>query len=181
MELPLRIPKHTSNVSVVDALDPTKPRDSASYVKIGGILSQCVYANGNYQIILGIGINTINPKPTTSIAALLPDSSTAAPRIESLLARVLTRLEAVYAQFLREGFSRDLEGRYYRHWLHTGQLVTLEAEGGIKARVIGITHDWGLLKVEETGREGRAFGKMWALQSDENSFDYWKGLIRRKM
>lgn len=181
MELPLRIPKHTSNVSVVDALDPTKPRDSASYVKIGGILSQCVYANGNYQIILGIGINTINPKPTTSIAALLPDSSTAAPRIESLLARVLTRLEAVYAQFLREGFSRDLEGRYYRHWLHTGQLVTLEAEGGIKARVIGITHDWGLLKVEETDREGRALGKMWALQSDENSFDYWKGLIRRKM
>jgi biotin--protein ligase len=141
-----------------------------------------VYANGNYQIILGIGINAINPRPTTSIEALVSKFYAGSPpRIETLLARVLTRLEAVYAQFIREGFSRDLEGRYYRHWLHTGQLVTLEAEGGVKARVIGITHDWGLLKVEETDRDGRAIGKMWALQSDENSFDYWKGLIRRKM
>ena len=65
--------------------------------------------------------------------------------------------------------------------MHTGQLVTLEAEGGVKARVVGITHDWGLLKVEETDREGRATGRMSALQSDENSFDYFKGLIRRKI
>lgn len=165
---------------MADALDPSQPRDKASYVKIGGILSQCVYSNNAYQIILGIGINTINPRPTTSIADLLPKEAPK-PRIEALLARVLTRLEAVHRQFIREGFSRDLEGRYYRSWLHTAQLVTLEAEGGVKARVIGITHDWGMLKVEETDREGRGTGKIWALQSDENSFDYWKGLVRRKV
>lgn len=86
----------------------------------------------------------------------------------------------MHAQFLREGFSRDLEGRYYRHWLHTGQAVTLEAEAGVKARVLGITRDWGMLRAEEVDSAGRGTGKVWTLQSDENSFDYWKGLVRRK-
>ncbi|CAM1502399.1 Fc.00g043830.m01.CDS01 [Cosmosporella sp. VM-42] len=161
------------------ALDPTKSGDKPSYSKIGGILSQCVYSNGAYQIILGIGLNTINPRPTISISDLL--SPNAPPlRLETLLARILTRLEAIHAQFIREGFSRDLETRYYRHWLHTGQAVTLEAEGGVKARVLGITRDWGMLRVEETDSAGRGLGKIWTLQSDENSFDYWKGLVRRK-
>ena len=130
--------------------------------------------------MLGIGVNATNPRPTTSISDLLPSNSSPL-HIETLLARVLTRLEAIHAQFIREGFSADLEARYYRHWLHTGQLVTLEAEGGTNARVIGITRDWGMLRVEETDREGRGTGKMWALQSDENSFDFWKGLLRRKL
>lgn len=114
-----------------------------------------------------------------SISDLVPPG---APELhlETLLARVLTRLEAIYAQFLREGFSRDLEARYYRHWLHTGQAVTLEAEGGVRARVLGITRDWGMLRAEQTDANGRGTGKIWTLQSDENSFDYWKGLVRRK-
>ena len=87
----------------------------------------------------------------------------------------------MHAQFMREGFSADLERRYYRHWLHSGQRVTLEAEGGVQARVTGITRDWGMLRVEETDKDGRGTGKMWALQSDENSFDYWKGLVRKRM
>ena len=162
---------------MIDALDPT---DKTSYVKIGGILSQCSYSDGSYQVILGIGINTTNPRPTTSISDLLPH--TAAPlHIETLLARILTRLECLYAQFRRTGFSSDLESRYYRHWLHTGQAITLDAEGGVKARVLGITRDWGMLRVEEVDAEGRGTGKLWALQSDENSFDYFKGLVRRKV
>lgn len=162
-----------------DALDTTKRTGSASYVKIGGILSQCAYDNGSYKIVLGIGINTINPRPTTSISDLLPPDA-AKLRIEVLLARVLTRLEAVHAQFRREGFSQDLEARYYRHWLHTGQAITLEEEAGAKGRVLGITRDWGMLRVEQMDETGRGTGRIWTLQSDENSFDYWKGLVRRK-
>lgn len=129
---------------------------------------------------MGIGVNAANPRPTTSIIDLL--SSDASPlNIEKLLARVITRLESIHAQFIREGFSEDLESRYYRHWLHTGQLVTLENEGGLHARVIGITRDWGMLRVEETDYQGRGTGKMWALQSDENSFDFWRGLLRKKL
>ncbi|KAH6894447.1 biotin-protein ligase [Thelonectria olida] len=161
------------------ALDPTKSGGSPHYVKIGGILSQCNYSNGSYQIVLGIGLNTNNPRPTISISDLLP-RGVPELHLETLLARILARIEAIHAQFIREGFSRDLETRYYRSWLHTGQAVTLEAEGGVKARVLGITRDWGMLRAEETDSGGRGTGKIWTLQSDENSFDYWKGLVRRK-
>ncbi|OAQ96790.1 hypothetical protein LLEC1_08164, partial [Akanthomyces lecanii] len=135
-----------------DALDPSKPASEKSYAKIGGILSQCGYYDGNYQIILGIGINAVNPRPTTSISDMLGEG--AAPlRLETLLARILTRIEAE---------------------------ITLEAEAGTRARVLGITRDWGMLRVEETDRDGRGTGRLWSLQSDENSFDYWKGLVRRR-
>ncbi len=61
------------------------------------------------------------------------------------------------------------------------QIVTLEAEGGVRARIKGITKDYGLLKAEELGWEDRPTGKMWELQSDSNSFDFLKGLIKRKV
>ncbi|KAK3303202.1 biotin-protein ligase [Chaetomium strumarium] len=169
--------------------DPKKPNE-VSYVKVAGILANCAYSSGNYQVVLGIGINTNNGRPTTSLDAVLPligRSRRLEPfRIERLLARILTRLEVLYAEFCRNGFSRELEGKYYQHWLHTNQIVTLEAEGGVKARVVGITRDWGMLMAQEVLDDGingalRATGKVWALQSDENSFDFWKGLVKRKV
>ncbi|AEO64392.1 uncharacterized protein THITE_2110501 [Thermothielavioides terrestris NRRL 8126] len=184
-EVPIKI-KWPNDVYV---RDPTKP-DEVSYVKIGGILANCAYSSGNYQVVLGIGINTKNGRPTTSLDALLPlleGGKKLEPfRIERLLARILTRLEALYGEFCRNGFSRELEGKYYRHWLHTNQVVTLEAEGGVKARVVGITRDWGMLMAQELAEDGingalRSTGKVWALQSDENSFDFWRGLVKRKI
>jgi biotin--protein ligase len=171
--------------------DPKKPHE-VSYVKIAGILANCAYSSGNYQVVLGIGINTNNGRPTTSLDALLPllenskNKKLEPFRIERLLARILTRLEALYTQFCRDGFSRELERKYYQHWLHANQIVTLEAEGGVKARVVGITRDWGMLMAEEVAGDGindalRATGKVWALQSDENSFDFWRGLVKRKI
>jgi biotin--protein ligase len=65
--------------------------------------------------------------------------------------------------------------------LHSEQIVTLEAEGGIRARILGITRDWGMLRVEELGWEDRGTGKVWELQSDSNSFDFFRGLVKRKV
>ena len=59
--------------------------------------------------------------------------------------------------------------------------MNLEAEGGSRARIKGITKDWGLLLAEELGWEDRPTGKMWQLQSDSNSFDFFKGLIKQKI
>ncbi|KAI1078772.1 biotin-protein ligase [Whalleya microplaca] len=163
------------------ALDPRAPTSSPPlYVKIGGILSNCAYSGGAYQIVLGIGLNTTNGRPTTSLDALLP-AHLAPFRIEKLLAGIVTRLEALYKTFLRRGFAPDLERAYYAHWLHGRQVVHLEAEGGVRARIVGITRDWGMLRAEELGSDDKPTGKMWALQSDENSFDFFRGLVKRKI
>lgn len=159
------------------AADPANPDQ---FVKIGGILVNSSYSSGNYNLVLGIGLNTTNSAPTTSLNALLP-SNLPPFNLEKLLARILTKFESIYKDFCRQGFSRKLEETYYRHWLHTEQIVTLEAEGGIRARVLGITRDWGLLKVEELGWEDRGTGRVVELQSDSNSFDFFKGLVKRKV
>lgn len=70
---------------------------------------------------------------------------------------------------------------YYGYWLHSGQIVTLESEGGVQCRVKGVEREWGLLVVEELGWELRPTGKIWTLQTDSNSFDFLRGLVRRKV
>lgn len=205
-DLPVRL-KWPNDVYAQDPANPWRDSSSSSsgaghgakkkeanWVKIGGILTNCAYSAGNYQMVVGVGLNTTNGRPTTSLDALLAAFPPAAGgrgggegrarqpfRAERLLARLVTRFEALYAQFVRAGFTRDMEERYYAAWLHSGQEVTLEAEGGARARVVGITRDWGLLRAEEIGPDGRDTGRTWALQSDENSFDFWKGLVKRKM
>ncbi|QSS66582.1 biotin-[methylmalonyl-CoA-carboxytransferase] ligase [Histoplasma capsulatum] len=170
------------------ALDPTKP-DSKSYTKITGILVNAHYSSAEYIAVVGIGINALNPSPTTSLHALLSSLAQKSPSnkslppltLEKLLARILTAFESLYARFLRTGFDEHFFDLYYADWLHMDQIVTLEAEGGVSARIKGITSDYGLLVAEELGWEDRPTGKTWELQSDSNSFDFFKGLIKRKM
>jgi biotin--protein ligase len=159
------------------------PADVAeTYVKIGGILVNSSYQDNQFHLVVGVGINTHNAAPTTSLSALraaLPNCSSLAPLTqERLLARVLVTFEELYLRFCRSGWE-PFEAAYYRHWLHNGQTVTLEMEGGAKGRVIGVTRDWGLLKVEEL-RDGKPTGKVWSLMSDGNSFDFFRGLLKRK-
>lgn len=127
---------------------------------------------------MGIGINTTNRAPSTSLNALNPLYPFT---LEKLLARILSTFSGFYSTFLQTGFDATFEKLYYKHWLHTDQIVTLEAEGGARARIKGITRDWGLLMVEELGWEDRPTGKTWGLQSDNNSFDFFKGLVKRKL
>ncbi|KAI1436539.1 class II aaRS and biotin synthetase [Xylaria sp. CBS 124048] len=175
-----RLPVKLKWPNDIYAQDPQNKSSTPTYVKIGGILSNCVYEAGSYQIVLGIGLNTTNGRPTTSLDAILP-SHLPPFRIEKLAARILTRLESLYKAFVRNGFNKDMERAYYESWLHGRQIVTLQAEGGARARIVGITTDWGMLKAEELGIDDKPTGKMWALQSDENSFDFFRGLVKRKI
>ncbi|KAI5304350.1 biotin holocarboxylase synthetase [Ascosphaera pollenicola] len=169
----------------VYALDPTKPGDP--YTKICGILVNANYAGGDYIAVSGIGVNALNTSPTTSLGVLVDhiqrtESVKLAPlSLEKLLASILTRFESLHKRFLRTGFDETLERMYYDAWLHTDQIVTLETEGGVKAKIRGITRDYGLLKAEELGFEDRPTGRMFTLQSDSNSFDFLKRLVRRKL
>ena len=164
----------------LDALDPGQPASSKVYVKIGGILVNSHYSSTEYLSVIGIGLNTTNALPTTSLAALTP-AHLPAITVEKLLARLVTTFSVLYSRFRNTGFDPYFEQMYYKHWLHTDQIVTLEAEGGIKARIKGITTDWGLLIAEELGWEDRPTGKVVQLQSDSNSFDFFKGLLKRKV
>jgi biotin--protein ligase len=152
-------------------------------VKIGGILVNSSYSGTTYDLVCGIGLNLSNALPTTSLNLL---ASTQSPPLkpftpEKLLASILAQFESLYDTFCQAGFTRDMEGAYYDAWLHTNQVVTLESDGGIKAKIKGITRDWGLLLAEELGWEDRPTGRVVTLQSDSNSFDFFRGLLRRKV
>jgi biotin--protein ligase len=174
------------------ALDPTRAAANngdrnENYTKIGGILVNSHYNTKDYIAVCGIGLNTSNAAPTTSLNQLLqflpkPTRDKAPPfTLEKLLARILTVFDDLYTRFLRTGFDEEMEKMYYEHWLHMDQIVTLEAEGGQRARIKGITRDYGLLIAEELGWEDRETGRRWTLQSDANSFDFFKGLVKRKI
>lgn len=176
------------------ALDPAKkgadPKDPNAYTKVGGILVNSSYSGGDYTLVVGIGLNTSNVAPTTSLNAVLnalnaSGKSGSGPlesfTLERLLARILTTFERLYATFCQAGFAGELERLYYHHWLHSGQIVTLETDGGVRARIKGITTDWGFLLAEEVKDGDRTTGKTFALQTDSNSFDFFKGLLKRKV
>jgi biotin--protein ligase len=155
---------------------PTNP-----VVKIGGILVNSSYSGASYDVVTGIGLNLSNALPTTSLNLLASSLSLKPFTYEKLLASILAQFEDIYTHFCRTGFSRDLEMEYYDNWLHTDQIVTLETHEGARAKIKGITRDWGLLLAEELGWEDRPTGRVVSLQSDSNSFDFFKGLIRRKV
>jgi len=153
----------------------------AAYVKIGGILVNSSYSGGDYTLVVGIGLNVSNASPTTSLNQLAQKASLPPFTLEKLLASILTQFEILYTRFCVSGFSKEFEALYYSYWLHAGQVVTLEQESGVKAVIRGITRDWGLLVAEELGWEDRPTGKKWELQSDSNSFDFFRGLLKRKV
>ncbi|KAL1607177.1 biotin holocarboxylase synthetase [Nothophoma quercina] len=152
-------------------------------VKIGGILVNSSYSGTSYDVVCGIGLNLSNALPTTSLNQLAAGQNPPLKPFtqEKLLASILAAFESLYTTFCTSGFNRDMEEQYYRAWLHTDQIVELESEGGVKARIKGITRDWGLLLAEELGWQDRPTGKVVSLQSDSNSFDFFRGLVRRKV
>ena len=175
------------------ALDPQKANDKSlkeadKYTKIGGILVNAHYNQKEYIAVCGAGINVSNTAPTTSLndlIALLPGATKPAPfQLERLLASILTSFESLYDTFLRTGFDGTLEQIYYKDWLHMDQVVTVESEGGVKAKIKGITRDYGLLiadELETVYGEERATGRRMTLMSDSNSFDFFRGLVKRKV
>ena len=174
------------------ALDPNKTTETwmsenEKYTKVGGILVNSHYNSKEYIAVCGAGINVSNTSPTVSLNDLIPllpsaYRDRAAPfQLEKLLASILVSFESLYEQFMVTGFDSIMESVYYKDWLHMEQIVTIESEGGVRARIKGITRDYGLLVAEELGWEDRPTGKRITLMSDSNSFDFFRGLVKRKV
>ncbi|GAA5964359.1 hypothetical protein JCM3765_006388 [Sporobolomyces pararoseus] len=163
------------------------------YKKIGGILVNSSFANGEFTIVTGCGINTSNPKPTTSLNELVDlhnrrTGSTLAPFApEVLLALILSKFGTMWETFQVRGFEPFVDP-YLRRWIHSDQRVTLEANNQ-PVRIVGITPDHGLLRtvpinVDRMGNEVFGGGASLAgqpqfidLQPDGNRFDLMKGML----
>ncbi|KAM3421545.1 hypothetical protein BST61_g1934 [Cercospora zeina] len=178
-KLPIKL-KWPNDIYALAPNTSKSPSDPTAYVKIGGILVNSSYSGGDYTLIVGIGLNLSNAAPTTSINDLAQKAGLQPLSYERLLGSVLTNFESLYARFCQSGFNQNFEKLYYEQWLHSGQIVTLETEGGARARIKGITSDWGLLVAEELGENDRRTGRMFELQSDSNSFDFFRGLLKKK-
>jgi len=173
------------------AIDPTKANETGlseneKYTKVGGILVNSHYNSKEYIAVCGAGINLSNSSPTVSLNDLIPllprAHRGAAPfQLEKLLASILVSFESLYQQFMVTGFDGVMEDMYYKDWLHMDQIVTIESEGGARAQIKGITRDYGLLVADELGWEDRPTGKRITLMSDSNSFDFFRGLVKRKV
>ncbi|PHT58039.1 Biotin--protein ligase 1, chloroplastic [Capsicum baccatum] len=152
-------------------------------LKVGGILSTSVYRSKKFYISAGVGLNVGNEKPTTSLNAVLKrvDPLSRELKREDIIADFFNKFESFYDVFLEQGF-QALEELYYRTWLHSGQRVIVQEmsdddQDQFVENVVtiqGLTSSGYLLAITDDGQ-------MCELHPDGNSFDFFKGLIKRKM
>ncbi|AET41362.1 biotin--[acetyl-CoA-carboxylase] ligase BPL1 Ecym_8066 [Eremothecium cymbalariae DBVPG len=162
------------------------------YVKISGMLVNSNFINNKYSLLIGCGINLFNEAPTTSVMtwvnilnkerALVDLDPLPKIEIERLLALYMTKLGSLISDFINYGPKLALP-RYYRLWLHSGQIVHLQDYNNTRAMITGITSDYGLLIARELkqGSDNEFTGLEYTLQPDGNSFDIFKGLISKKL
>ncbi|KAJ3414706.1 biotin holocarboxylase synthetase [Chytridiales sp. JEL 0842] len=169
-EIPIRL--KWPNDIYCEYQDPNT--NTTTLKKIGGILVNSSYSNGEFEIVIGCGINISNSRPTICVNDLIRQHPTLLPELsmEQVLGRILPTFEKMYntfRDFKTYGYTWAFEG-----FVEGNQKVTLQDQGGVQARILGLDTT-GLLKAvnEETGEEH-------LLQPDGNSFDMLKGLISTK-
>lgn len=149
-------------------------------LKVGGILCTSTYKSKKFNVSAGVGLNVDNKKPTTCLSEVL-QQLTSVPyklRREDILAAFFNNFEKLYDIFLNQGFE-SLKGLYYKTWLHSGQKVVIQekSEDRLVENVVtiqGLSSSGYLLAVGEDCQ-------MYELHPDGNSFDFFKGLVRRKL
>ncbi|UZJ54270.1 hypothetical protein CBS101457_003590 [Exobasidium rhododendri] len=177
------------------------------YAKMAGVLVNSQFAGGRISLVVGCGINTLNPRPTTSLSDLINahnsslldfpssrDGHLASISQERFAGAIIATFERMWNTFISAGGSFDpFVDAYRRAWLHSDQVTTLsDTTPPTPVRIVGITSDFGLLRstpLIDSTVSSRSAGS-WAsskqhgqyidLQPDGNSFDMLQNLIRRK-
>ncbi|EWC44184.1 hypothetical protein DRE_06929 [Drechslerella stenobrocha 248] len=177
--------------------------DRKDLAKIGGILVNASFDGDEFILVIGCGINLTNEAPTTSLKILAESMKPALAALEHerLLAKILVTFELHYEKFLSWGF-KPFERIYYNHWLHryqtpecdglahgiknnhytsSNQTVTLDDPDNTKVQIRGLSMDDGSLIVDELDKFNNHTGKAFKLQTDGNSFDFFNGLLKKKI
>lgn len=106
---------------------------------------------------------------------------------EYLLAKILNRLEPMLYHVAQHGFN-GYASQYYSAWMHSGQHVVVECDAdgeeghrddgmhphGSRVVICGLSEHGFLLAVDDAGER-------YELHPDGNSFDFFKGLVRKKL
>lgn len=175
------------------------------WAKMGGILVNSQYMSGKWSLVVGCGINCLNPLPTVSLSALIDEynaeNASSLPHIsqEQLAGAVLATFERLWYEFLQVGTWSTFAERYRQVWLHSDQSALLTTvDPPVPIRIVGITSDSGMLRAVPddgsssggggvTSEDPQAWGSTisgrgwaWDLQPDGNSFDMLQGLIKTK-
>ncbi|KAJ7253033.1 biotin-protein ligase [Mycena haematopus] len=177
-----------------DAADPVRlkwPNDIYAVLgdekkKIGGILVNTSFAGGQVDIVIGSGLNVLNPPPITSLSQLLAPDDDHHLSMERTAATVLVKFERMWTVFVQgRGSFEPFMDLYLERWMHSDQLVTLTTSvPHQRVRITGITPDHGLLRTLPERTEWLSSGSLEYgfidLQPDGNSFDLMAGMIRSK-
>lgn len=97
---------------------------------------------------------------------------------EQLLALILARFEAFWAQFESEQSFSSFAPLYTARWLHSDKEVGIQ-ETGQRVKIVGLTPDQGLLRTVNLDHPG-PLPEFIDLQPDGNSFDMMQGLLKAK-
>ncbi|OWB54507.1 biotin-protein ligase activity protein [[Candida] boidinii] len=164
-------------------------KNEFGYTKIGGILINTNVFDECYYLIAGCGINISNAAPTTSVNLVIDkmnelNKANGRPLLdristEKFVAKFLAIFDSMFNKFKVYGFHPFMD-LYYQRWLHTDQYVNIQYEGNVRAKITGISPDWGMLCAKEVDQYGNFTGASFELQPDGNSFDMFNGLISRK-
>ncbi|KAF9476063.1 class II aaRS and biotin synthetase [Pholiota conissans] len=153
--------------------------------KIGGVLVNTSFSSGKVDIVIGCGLNVLNPPPITSLSQL-QHGSRAELSLERTAAAIMTKFEQMWTVFVEgKGSFAPFIDLYLERWLHSDQAVTLTTTTPhTRVRITGITLDYGLLRTvpERSGMSAYPAkdDDYIDLQPDGNSFDLMTNLIRSK-
>ncbi|GJE86299.1 biotin holocarboxylase synthetase-like protein [Phanerochaete sordida] len=147
-------------------------------VKVSGNLVYTTSDGEHVDIVIGCGVNVLNPPPIPSLASILPPGAER-PTMERTAAIILTKFELLWNTFVSgRGSFEPFMDSYLDNWLHSDQVVTLTTTTPHqRVRIVGITSDYGLLR---TIPESGASHNFIDLQPDGNSFDLMSGMIMTK-
>ncbi|KAG8986651.1 biotin holocarboxylase synthetase [Tulasnella sp. JGI-2019a] len=153
--------------------------------KVGGILVTTNFGgDGVVDVVVGCGLNVLNPLPTASLSQLLSAQQSTALTLEQVAATILPMFEQMWGTFVAHGGTFEpFVDLYLKRWLHSDKIVALTTTTPHRdVRIVGITPDYGLLRtVPISGGESRWGRPEYIdLQPDGNSFDMMAGLIRLK-
>lgn len=148
-------------------------------VKIGGILSESVTKGGKYEVFVGIGLNIDNALPTVCVNDMINTEVEGNERIqrEKLLASILVHYEKLMAELFQGRGFEAMKEDYLASWLHNEQEVVLNdsKHKDLKVKIKNISSSTGALIAEDEK------GERYELYPDGNTFDFFEGLISRKL